>query len=346
MIDLRSDTVTHPTPSMWEAISHAEVGDDVYLEDPTVNHLEQMAADLMGKQAALFVTSGTMGNLIAILAHCSRGDEAIVGKRSHIFIDEVGGAAGIAGVQLNTLPNQPDGTLLLEDIIAATRSRDDIHLPHTSMIALENTHAECGGVTLTAEYTQRVGELARSNDLKLHIDGARLFNAAAALEVPARELAQPADSVTFCLSKGLCAPVGSMLCGSREFIQRARKIRKQLGGGMRQVGILAAAGIVALEENIDRLAEDHRRMKALAGGLKGVEGLKVDFKFPPDTNILFLSLGDDISIDAEELYLRLKTEGLLCMPYGGKRFRLVTHYWITDDDIEHAISIFQRVLRL
>jgi threonine aldolase len=344
MIDLRSDTVTHPTPSMWEAISHAEVGDDVYHEDPTVNRLERMAADRVGKEAALFVSSGTMGNLIPLMGHCRRGDEAIVGKHSHTFIDEVGGAAGIAGVQLNTLPNQPDGTLLLDEIAAAIRP-GDVHCPHTSMIALENTHAECGGVPLTAEYTHQVGELAHANGLKLHIDGARLFNAAVALGITARDLVQPADTVTFCLSKGLCAPAGSMLCGTEEFIQRARKIRKQLGGGMRQVGILAAAGIVALQENIERLAEDHRRMKLLAAGLDEIEELKVDFKLPPDTNILFLSLDEGIPMDSQELFLCLKAEGLLCMPYGGKRIRLVTHYWINDEDIDRAVDIFHRVLR-
>lgn len=342
-IDLRSDTLTRPTPTMWAAMCRAEVGDDVYQEDPTVNRLERISAEMLGKEAALFVSSGTMGNLIPLILHCQRGDEAIVGKNSHIFVDEVAGAAALAGVQLNTLANQPDGTLRLEEIRAAIRAVD-IHCPKTSLVAIENTHAERGGVPLTLEYTRQVGALAKERGLKMHLDGARIFNAAVALGVSAKDLAAPADSVTFCLSKGLCAPAGSMLCGSADFIARARKVRKQLGGGMRQIGILAAAGIVALEENIERLAEDHLRMRQLAAGLAAIPGLRIDSEYPPSTNMLFVSLEDEVPIDAETLYVRLAEKDVLCMVYGARQVRLVTHYWINDEDVDAAVRAFREVL--
>ena len=264
-IDLRSDTVTLPTPAMRQAMAEAEVGDDVYGEDPTVNRLQELAAGLVGKEAGLFVPSGTMSNLTAVLAHCNRGDEVILGNKSHTFLFEGGGISALGGVHSCQIPNQPDGTLALQDIQNAIRP-DDIHDPVTRLICLENTHNRCGGVALSPEYTRQVGELARQHDLSLHLDGARLFNAAVVQGVNAKELAGPADSVSICLSKGLSAPVGSVLCGSKEFIQRALRIRKQLGGGMRQAGILAAAGIVALETMVERLAEDHRRAARLAEG--------------------------------------------------------------------------------
>ncbi|OQX60874.1 MAG: low-specificity L-threonine aldolase [Anaerolinea sp. 4484_236] len=246
IIDLRSDTVTKPTPEMREAMATAKVGDDVYKEDPTVNRLEEMSAALLGKEAGLFLPSGTMGNLAAILAHCGRGDEIILGNLAHTFLFEAGGIAALGGVHPHTIPNQPNGTLRLEDIENAIRP-DDVHFPTTRLITLENTHNRCGGTPLTAEYTQQVGDLAKKKGLKLHLDGARIFNASAALGVEPAQLSAPADSVTFCLSKGLAAPVGSVLCGSVGFIARARRMRKQLGGGMRQAGIIASAGIVALE---------------------------------------------------------------------------------------------------
>ena len=246
-IDLRSDTVTKPTPAMREAMAQAEVGDDVYGEDPTVNRLQAMAAELLGQEAGLFVPSGTMGNLAALLSHCGRGDEFILGDKAHTFLYEAGGAAALGGLHPHTIPNQADGRLRLEDIRAAIRG-DDPHLPPTRLVTLENTHNRCGGAVLTAAYTRSVCELAREHGLRVHLDGARIFNAAAALDVDVADLTAPVDSVTFCLSKGLCAPVGSVLCGSKEFIDRALRMRKQLGGGMRQVGVLAAAGIVALEQ--------------------------------------------------------------------------------------------------
>ena len=345
VVDLRSDTVTKPTSAMWKAMANAEVGDDVYGEDPTVNLLEKMSSERMGKEAALFVPSGTMGNLISILTHCNRGDEVIMGKRTHTFLDELGGAAALGGVHSNTLINQPDGTLKLEDIRDAIRA-EDIHFPISSLIILENTHADTGGNPLSVEYTQQVGELSKEHGLNLHIDGARIFNAAVALGVTAADLVDPADSISFCLSKGLCAPIGSVLCGSVEFIAKARRSRKQLGAGMRQVGIIAAAGIVALEENVERLADDHRRMRLLAEGLSTVHGLKLQNN-PPVTNILFFEIEEEVPYNAIQIIDLLKKHNVLCNNEGGeRRIRLVTHYWIEDADISYTIEAFQTILDL
>lgn len=341
-VDLRSDTVTWPTPEMRRAMAAAEVGDDVFGEDPTVNRLQAMAADRLGKEAALFVPSGTMGNLAAILAHCGRGDEIILGDKAHTFLYEAGGVAALGGVHPHPIPNQADGSLRLESIEAAIRP-DDPHFPVSRLICLENTHNRCGGVALTPEYTAAVGALARRHGLRLHLDGARIFNAAAALGVDARELAAPADSVTFCLSKALCAPVGSVLCGSAEFIRQARRIRKQLGGGMRQAGVLAAAGIVALEMMVDRLAEDHARAKRLAQGLAGIPGIVLD-PGTPQTNMVFLNLHEDVPLDAAQVAERLKAFGVRVHPSGPRRFRLVTHYWVDDGGVDRAVEGFRRVL--
>ncbi len=341
-IDLRSDTVTHPTPAMREAMAQAEVGDDVYGDDPTVNRLQEMAAAMLGKEAGLFVASGTMGNLAAMLAHCGRGDEVILGDKAHTFLYEAGGISALGGVHSHQVTNQPDGTLLLEDILAAIRS-NDAHFPPTRLVALENTHNRCGGVVLNQEYTQEVGQLCKDNNLILHLDGARVFNAAVALGLPAKELVEPADSVTFCLSKALCAPVGSVLCGSQDFIQRAHRIRKQLGGGMRQAGILAAAGIVALETMIDRLAEDHARAKRLAQGLADIPGIKLD-PGTPYTNMIFLSLSDEVPLSTKEVVVALEKQGVRVGATGSRRFRLVTHYWIDDTSVERAVQVFSQVL--
>ena len=289
-IDLRSDTVTHPTPEMRQAMAEAEVGDDVYGEDPTVNRLQELAAERMGKEAGLFVSSGTMGNLSAVLAHCGRGDEVILGNLGHTFLFEAGGISALGGVHPFTLPNRPDGTLDLAEIRCAIRGENE-HNPISRLVILENTHNRCGGVPISVEYTRAVGDLAHGAGLKLHIDGARIFNASAALGSSAAELAAPADSVTFCLSKALCAPVGSVLCGSTEFIYRARRIRKQLGGGMRQAGVLAAAGLVALEKMVDRLSEDHFRARRLAEGLANIPGVVLHMGMP-GTNMVFLELDE------------------------------------------------------
>jgi threonine aldolase len=341
-IDLRSDTVTHPTPSMRTAMANAVVGDDVYGEDPSINLLQEKAADLLGKEAALFVPSGTMANLVAILTHCGRGDEVIVGNLGHTYLFEGGGAAALGGVHPFTLPNQPDGTLSLTAIQSAIRS-DDPHFPISRLVILENTHNRRGGVPITAEYTCQVKELIQPRGLKLHLDGARIFNAAVALNVPAAELAAPADSVMFCLSKALCAPVGSLVCGTHEFISRARRIRKQLGGGMRQAGILAAAGLVALEENISRLSEDHERARHLASGLREIQGLILD-PGSPATNMVFLSLPDDSYLTAPQVATRLLERGIKIGVVGSRRFRLVMHYWITDPDVDKTVEAFRQVM--
>jgi threonine aldolase len=341
-VDLRSDTVTLPTPEMREAMAQAPVGDDVYGEDPTVNRLQEMAAALVGKEAGLFVASGTMGNLTAILAHCGRGDEIILGDKAHTFLYEAGGISALGGVHSHQVPNQPDGSLLLEDLRNAIRS-DDAHFPPTRLIALENTHNRCGGVYLTAEYTGAVGDLAKQHDLSLHLDGARLFNAAVAQSVQAVDLASPANSVTFCLSKALCAPVGSILCGSKEFIHRAHRIRKQLGGGMRQAGVLAAAGIVALHSMVDRLADDHTRASRLASGLREITGVVLD-PGSPMTNMVFLSISEEIPLNASQTAHQLEAYGVRVGVVAERRFRLVTHYWIDDAAVERAIQAFREVL--
>jgi threonine aldolase len=342
IVDLRSDTVTHPTPEMRAAMAAAEVGDDVFGEDPTINRLQEIAAEKMGKEAGLFVASGTMGNLTAVLTHCNRGDEVIMGDLGHTFLFEAGGVAALGGVMPHTIPNQIDGTLRLEDIRGAFRT-EDVHFPTTKLVVLENTHNRCGGVPLTSEYTSQVGSLVKELGLKLHLDGARIFNASVALGVPVVELVGPADSVTFCLSKALCAPVGSVLCGSADFIQRARRIRKQLGGGMRQAGILAAAGIVALETMVERLAEDHRRAQNLAAGLAKITGLRLESAIPP-SNMVFAQLEDGVASNAAEIAARIKEFGVRVGAVGPKRFRMVTHYWIDDQGIERAVRAFRKSL--
>lgn len=338
-IDLRSDTVTLPTPEMLEAMMRADVGDDVYGEDATINQLQEMAAERMGMQAGLFVPSGTMGNLIAVLAHCQRGDEAIMGNLGHTFLFEAGGISALGGVFAHTLPNQADGTLNLNEVEKAIRP-DDIHHPVSKLVILENTHNRCGGVVLSKEYTAQVGQLVHDHSLNLHIDGARIFNAAVASNLDVRELVAPADSVTFCLSKGLCAPVGSVLCGSNDFIQHARRLRKMLGGGMRQAGVLAAAGIVALEKMVDRLAEDHRRAKILAQGLNSIPGIIFEMGMP-ETNMVFPSLGAGVNTNPRPLSLALAKSGIKVGVVGDRKLRLVTHAWITDDDIEKTIAAFR-----
>ncbi len=341
-VDLRSDTVTKPTPAMRQAMAVAELGDDVYAEDPTVNRLQELAASRTGKEAGLFVASGTMGNLVAILAHCRRGDEAIMGHLAHTFYYEGGGLSALGGVQPYTLPNLPDGTMDLAAIRSAIRD-DDPHYPVSRLIVLENTHNLCGGVPVSAEYTRQVGAIARDKGLRLHIDGARLFNAAAALGVEAQELAAPADSVTFCLSKGLCAPVGSVLCGSHEFIRQALRIRKQLGGGMRQAGVLAAAGIIGIEQMAGRLGEDHARARRLEQELHRFSMLS----FPlgaPQTNMVFADLAEDYPGTLVELAARMDALGVKIDMAGPRRMRLVTHYWIDDAAVERTIEAFKKAL--
>jgi threonine aldolase len=339
-VDLRSDTVTKPTPAMREAMYQAEVGDDVYGEDPTVNRLEKMAAERLGKEAALFVVSGTMGNLVALLTHCRRGDEVILGDRSHTFLFEQGGMAAVGGITPHPIPNQYDGTLQLEDIKGAIRP-DNPHFPRTRLLCLENTHNMCNGTPIPVEYMAQAAQLAHDHGLKVHLDGARVFNAAAALNVDVREVVKDVDSVMFCLSKGLCAPVGSMVCGSADFIAEARRARKVVGGGMRQAGIMAAAGIVALEHMIDRLTEDHARARQLKEGLTKIPGIDVA---PVKTNILYFQVADEVPRSPLEIEAELAKCGVLLNNRGHGRFRAVTHFWINNKDIERVIQAMQEVV--
>lgn len=342
IIDLRSDTITHPTPAMRAAMARAEVGDDVFGDDPTVNRLQEMAAARLGKEAALFVASGTMGNLVALLTHCARGEEIIMGHLAHTFLNEQGGTAALGGIHTRTVPNQPDGTLDLNEVAAAIRGEDD-HYPITRVICLENTQNRCGGTVLDLAYTQAAADLAHRHGLRLHIDGARIFNAAVALGVDVHELVAPADSVSFCLSKGLAAPVGSVVVGTREFIARARRNRKVVGGGMRQAGILAAAGIVALEEMVDRLAEDHAHAQLLAQGLAGVPGLAVDLA-RVQTNIVYFDLLRPDRTPAQ-LASALDAQGVRLLPAGGRSLRAVTHYQVSRADVERALDVTAEVMR-
>jgi threonine aldolase len=342
ILDFRSDTVTRPTPEMREAMAAAEVGDDVYGEDPTVNRLQEIAADMMGMEAGLFVPSGTMGNLVAMLAHCSRGDEVILGNMAHTFLYEGGGLAALGGISTYPIPNQPDGTMDLDTIHSAIRM-DDPHFPISRLVAIENTHNRCGGVSLTVEYTQSVADLAHENGLKFHIDGARIFNAAVELGVDVRELTSPVDSVTFCISKALSAPVGSVLCGSNDFIHKAHRERKKLGGGMRQAGILAAAGIVALEHMVDRLSEDHRRAKVLAKGIAGIQGIELDLDLQ-HTNMVYFNLSDKLPMTTEVFLDETRKNNLLFGWVGGRRFRMVTHYWVDDFAVQKSIEIISQVI--
>jgi threonine aldolase len=341
-IDLRSDTVTWPTPNMRRAMAEAVVGDDVYGEDPTVIELEAEAAQLLGKEAGLFVTSGTQGNLAAILAYCRRGEEIILGDKAHTFVYEAGGVAAVGGIHPHTVPVQADGTLRLEDIRSAIRG-DNEHFPRTRLICLENTQGTVGGVPLSKEYTDQVAAIARERGLSLHIDGARLFNAAAALGIPARELVAGADSVTFCLSKGLCAPVGSLLVGQADFIKEARRARKQLGGGLRQVGVLAAAGLIAIREMIDRLGEDHANACHLGDALASIPGIKVQ---SIHTNFVFFELREDAALSPAELIDELKARDIIIAPYPGhtRLFRAVTHYWITPERVQQVAGVMKTLL--
>jgi len=343
IVDLRSDTVTQPTPAMREAMAKAEVGDDVFSEDPTINRLQELAAEKMGKEAGLFIPSGTMGNLLAVLSHCQRGDEALMGTLGHTFLFEGGGISALGGVFAHTLPNQADGTILLDDIKTAIRP-DDVHQPPTRLLILENTQNRCGGVALSSEYTHDAGKLAHSHNMRFHIDGARIFNASAALQVKAKELVKEADSVTFCLSKGLCAPVGSVLCGDADFIKRARRLRKMLGGGMRQAGILAAAGIVAMEQMTERLVEDHRHAKELAERLAALRGIHFEMGMP-QTNMVFPTLDDSVKLSAAEIAKRLAGDGIKIGVVGERRFRMVTHYWISDEGVNRTVKALEIVLK-
>jgi threonine aldolase len=334
--------MTKPTTAMRKAMAEAEVGDDVFSEDPTVNRLEEMAAERLGKEAALLVSSGTMGNLVSQLAHCGRGDEIILGSHAHTFFFEQGGSAAVGGIHPRTIPNQPDGKLALEDIEAAIRG-DNVHFPRSRLIILENTHNLCNGWPLDLEYMQAVSDIARRHKLKVHVDGARFFNAAVALSTDPKDLATAADSVSFCLSKGLAAPIGSMVCGTRPFINEARRARKLLGGGMRQAGVIAAAGIIALNEMVERLADDHANARRLALGLAHMPGISID----PDqirTNILFFEVKRK-DLTPEQFVQCIGAEGVRMLAVGPQKVRAVTHYHVTSEDVDQVLSVISKVMK-
>lgn len=339
VIDLRSDTVTQPTTAMREAMSRAEVGDDGWGEDPTVARLEAMAANITGKEAALFTASGTMSNLVAVLTHCPRGQEMILGDESHMFYYEVGGSAALAGVHMHIVLNDERGRLDPGVVEASIRS-PDIHFPPTGLICLENTHCRCGGSVLTVDDAQNIVAIANRSNIPLHLDGARIFNAAVYLGNSVCELARGATSVSFSLCKGLAAPVGSMLCGSADFISRARKYRKMLGGGMRQAGIIAAAGIIALETMVERLAEDHENARLLAEGLANIDGIIID-PAAVQTNIVVFQLAH---LNPVEFVDRLTADGIKAVSFGGQRVRMVTHWGIERQDVQTTIDILHRIL--
>jgi len=341
LIDLRSDTVTLPTEAMRRAMATAELGDDVFGEDPTVVRLEALAAEMTGKAAAMLVPSGTMANLICLLTHCGRGEEVILGDQAHIFYYEQGGSAAVGGIHPRTVPNHPDGTLDLTAVRDSIRAEDP-HFPRTRLIAVENTHNRCSGTPLKPAYLQAVADLAAEHGLRVHMDGARIFNAAAALNVPVADLAGPVDSLSFCLSKGLSAPVGSLVCGHKVFVQKARRNRKVLGGGMRQAGVIAAAGIVALQEMTGRLVDDHRNARRLAEGLSAMRHARID----PErirTNIVYVNL-DPEGRPAAEIVARLSDAGVRVGATGPYQFRAVTHYGIRQEDIDRALKAFAHIL--
>jgi threonine aldolase len=323
-------------------MAEAVVGDDVYGEDPSVNQLQELAAEITGQEAGLFVASGTMGNLAAFLAHCQRGDEAILGNQAHTFLFEAGGISALGGIHSRQVHNQPDGTLNLDEVEAAIRAAD-AHQPITRLISVENTHNRCGGAALDQNYTSQAAQLAHRHGLMFHIDGARIFNAAASLDVTVKDLASEADSITFCLSKGLCAPVGSLLCGTRPFIQKAHRARKMLGGGMRQAGILAAAGIVALETIAPRMREDHDRARDLAAAITKIPGIVPDPGVPA-SNMVYCNLAAEVPVDAAEIAKRMAKLGVRVGQVGARRFRLVTHYWIDDSAVQKTARAFADVL--
>ena len=337
-VELRSDTFTLPTESMRRAMAAAEVGDDVWDEDPTIHRLQERAAEMVGKEASLFVPSGTMGNLCALLSHAHPGDEVIVEVDSHIFQNETASAAVVGGLQLRPL-DTVDGRLQPEQVRRAIRE-PDIHAPRTGLLCLENTHNMKGGICLSPSQTAALCDLAHDSGFPVHLDGARVFNAAVALGIDVRQLTGPVDSVMFCLSKGLSAPVGSMLAGSAHFIEHARRMRKMLGGGMRQAGVLAAAGLVSLDEMVDRLAEDHANARRLAEGLQGLPDVDIDLS-RVETNMVFGECRPPLT--AREFVRRCRDVGVLLDHASPYRWRIVTHRGVSADDIDYAVAEVRRI---
>ncbi|MGD9677250.1 MAG: low-specificity L-threonine aldolase [Vulcanibacillus sp.] len=340
MVDLRSDTVTKPTEEMREAIYKAEVGDDVYGEDPTVNKLEEIAAEMLGKEAAILVTSGTQGNQIAVLSHTRPGDEIILEAQSHIFYYEAGAVAALSGVQTRTIKGE-NGQMPVNEIVRAIRE-ENIHLPKTSLITLENTHNRGGGIVLPIEYMKKVHD-AVGNKIPIHLDGARIFNASVALGVDVKEITQYIDTVQICLSKGLSAPIGSIIAGPKDWINTARKWRKRLGGGMRQAGIIAAPGIIALTKMVDRLSEDHKLAKQLAIGLADIEGISIDLD-KVQTNIVIINV-ESLGVTANKLTALLKENNILTSVFDEYLIRLTTHREINESDIDYTLEKTREIVR-
>ena len=343
VIDLRSDTVTKPTDEMRRAMAEAEVGDDVYGEDPSINRLQERAAEILGKEAGLFTASGTMSNLVAALTYCHRGDEIVMGDQAHMFWNESAGASALAGAQIRLIPNDAQGRIDPVDLEGAIRPGGNLHFPPTTLVCLENTHNRCSGGVLTPEDTARIARVAHAAGAKVHLDGARIFNAAVSLEVPADELVKDVDDVSFCLSKALSCPVGSVLCGSQEFIDEARKWRKMVGGGMRQAGVLAAAGLVGLDTMIERLADDHANARHLAEGLANIDGLEVDSD-TIQTNIVIFDVDPSVGT-AAEVIAALDREGVKVSSPGPHSIRMVTHRHISGEDADEALVRTSKVVR-
>ena len=340
-IDLRSDTVTHPTQSMRDAMQIASVGDDVLEEDPTIIKLEKQSALLFKKEAALYVPSGTMGNLISFLVHCPRGTEAILGDKSHTFIYEAGGISAFGGIHSHQLKNNDDGMIDIKLIKKAFR-KENVHFPRTSLISLENTHNMCFGSPIDSEYFSAVSNIAKENNVKLHVDGARIFNASIALDKEVSQLVKDVDSVTFCLSKGLAAPVGSVVCGTEEFIFEARRIRKALGGGMRQAGIIAAAGLVSLDEMISQLKVDHYHAKLLADGINQINHLETDVE-KVKSNIIYFEINPE-KLSGQDLVKRMAEFNVHFFEVKPNRFRLVTHWGISESNVDYVIKKLEKIL--
>ncbi|MCT2536176.1 low-specificity L-threonine aldolase [Aquibacillus koreensis] len=340
MIDLRSDTVTLPTAAMRKAAYEAEVGDDVYGEDPTVKRLEETAANILGKEAALFVTSGTQGNQIAALTHCKPGDEVIMEASAHIYLYEAGAFSALAGVQSRPIQGVK-GAMDPAEVAAAIRA-EDIHFPETTLICLENTHNKAGGTVIPLDNMKQIYEVAKKHHIPVHLDGARLFNASVASGIAVREYAKYTDTVQFCLSKGLGAPVGSIIAGDQAFIHKAKKWRKRLGGGLRQAGMIAGPGLVALTENVERLSDDHELAKKLADGINNIPNLKVENDV--ETNIILVNV-EGTGLTVEQFLEQLKQIGVLAVPYGPTTIRFVTHLNISKKDIDEVLERLQAMVR-
>ena len=343
MIDLRSDTVTLPPEKMKEYMMQASIGDDVYGEDPSINMLQEKAANLFNKEDALFVSSGTMANLISVLTHCNRGDEILLGDKSHIFYYEAGGVSAFGGIHSHQLKNQDDGTIKIDEIKNNIRKKDDDHFPRTKLLCLENTHNFCCGSPIHKDYFEEVSILLKNNNINLHIDGARIFNASIALKTSVANLTKTADSISCCLSKGLSAPIGSLILGKKDFILKAKKIRKALGGGMRQAGIVASAGIYSFNNMINRLEEDHYIAKILANKLHEIKKLTINLD-AVKTNIIFINL-NNTKLSDKEFLLQLNQNNIKIDYKGNRKFRLVTHYGFQKTEIDTVVSTIANILK-